>query len=182
MNTFESGWWKRNNGSEMLIEVLGMHESGDVLCRWAFELREPFRYHPYEFSKEFVKVQQEEVDKLERMTCPSEMLIPAQFNIGSDQPKQTSYWRNMPEGVRLCSYCGSIHPDDLIKLLRLHGLGILEASTKDYKWYVSVNGHTFKYYRAHDSQHNFVEKYNQFIYELNEATLKQQQNDNAKQS
>ena len=40
-------------------------------------------------------------------------------------------------GYRQCSYCGSIHPEDMIRLLR-DGGAKLEGSTKSYKRYLIV--------------------------------------------
>lgn len=40
---------------------------------------------------------------------------------------------------RCCSYCGSIHPEDLMNLVKQYGLGIIGGTTKSYKWYVGIN-------------------------------------------
>lgn len=69
-------------------------------------------------------------------------------------------------GDRVCSCCGSIHPDDLIKRVRELGSGIIEPSTKEYKWYVKIPGvhnaldGAIKYYRWHDSDDNYADKIN----------------------
>ncbi len=57
----------------------------------------------------------------------------------------------------VCSYCGSLHPERVLELVKEHGLGVLEPSTKSYKWYVTrrdVPNSLFggiKYYRWHDT-------------------------------
>ncbi len=43
----------------------------------------------------------------------------------------------------------------LIELIKEKGFGIIERSTKSYKWYVG----NFKYYRMHDTA-EFIEQYN----------------------
>lgn len=58
---------------------------------------------------------------------------------------------------KVCSYCGSLHPERVLELVKEHGLGVLEPSTKSYKWYVTrrdVPNALFggiKYYRWHDT-------------------------------
>lgn len=58
---------------------------------------------------------------------------------------------------RCCSYCGSIHPDDLIALIHEQGLSVIDPSDKGYKWYLNRPGipnagfGAIKYYRQHDT-------------------------------
>lgn len=75
---------------------------------------------------------------------------------------------------RVCSYCGSIHPDDLLELIKKYGFGVVGGTTKDYKWYVGMNSSVrrpnipnagfgaIKYYRWHDTD-EFIAKYNELL-------------------
>ena len=163
----KNGFYKRNNGSNALIEVVGKHESGDILCRWAFDNDEPFRYHPYEFGKEFKSVTKEYIDSIERQLCPDHASQPLMFK-GSiiNKDSKPDRWDKDEHGIRSCSFCGSIHPDDLIELFKKNGFGIIERSDKSYKWYIHIKEGRYKYYRSHDSQHDFVNKYNAILEEL----------------
>lgn len=156
MKKFKNGWYKRNNGSNALLEVVGVHESGDVLCRWAFDEGNPMRYHPFEFSKEFETVTQEYVDNIERQCCPERYSADKKIS-------NPDRWDVDELGVRDCSFCGSIHPDDLITLIKEQGFGIINPSDKNYKWYIDSKEKRYKYYRYHDSQHDFVNKYNKLL-------------------
>lgn len=168
MNTIKEGYYKRNNGSQALIQVVGEHESGDLLCRWLFDNYIPFRYHPYEFKNEFEPVTEEYVNSIERHCCPDHHNIPTVFTCSVDLEKNPNPDRwDVSDGIRRCSYCGSIHPDDLISLIKEHGFGIIEPSTKSYKWYINVpNIECGKYYRLHDENSDFVNKYKQLVTEF----------------
>lgn len=69
---------------------------------------------------------------------------------------------------KCCSFCGSMHPNRVIELIKLYGIEIIECSTKSYKWYVkqknvpnaSYGG--IKYYRFHDTP-EFIKQYNEII-------------------
>lgn len=174
----ENGWYKRNNGTNALIEVVGKHESGDYLCRWAFDQGNPFRYHHHEFEQEFESVTQEYIDSIERHLCPDHGNIPPVFAYSvEDKASKPDRWdiREIP-GIRHCSYCGSIHPDDLIELIRKHGFGIIQKTDKSYKWYIRIPGHEgfcVKYYRSHDANSDFVNKYNHLLDELRSKKVEQ---------
>ena len=49
------------------------------------------------------------------------------------------HWRSMPDGTRTCSFCGSLHEDDFIDILRHYVAGdqgySFSTTTKGYKWY-----------------------------------------------
>lgn len=45
-------------------------------------------------------------------------------------------WR-MQGADPCCSYCGSIQPARLFELIEKHGIGIMSATDKNYKWYVN---------------------------------------------
>ena len=74
----------------------------------------------------------------------------------------------------ICSFCGSLHPDRVIELIKEHGFGIVSPSDKSYKWYIhqpntpnaSFGG--IKYYRYHDTD-EFINKYNELVGEHNKA-------------
>ena len=69
---------------------------------------------------------------------------------------------------KCCSYCGSLHPDRVLELVKEHGFGIVDPSTKDYKWYINqpnVPNAGFggiKYYRWHDTK-EFIDQYNELV-------------------
>ncbi len=69
---------------------------------------------------------------------------------------------------RVCSFCGSMHPEDLIALIRKDGLSVIEPSTKDYKWYIkqsdihNAGQGAIKYYKQHNTE-EFVKQYNELI-------------------
>lgn len=60
------------------------------------------------------------------------------------QPGSRDYWRKQPNGDRACSACGSLHPDDWMRLTRLAADPAsevrIERSDKGYKWYVTQPG------------------------------------------
>lgn len=68
----------------------------------------------------------------------------------------------------VCSFCGSLHPDRVIELVRQHGIDIVERSTKSYKWYINrpnVPNAGFggiKYYRMHDTP-EFIAAFNELV-------------------
>lgn len=163
----DNGWYKRNNGSDAIIQVVGQHESGDALCIWAFGGGNPFRYHSYEFSKEFDKVTEEYVNNVERQCCPEHGYVPQVMahSVDLDKNPFPDYWRKDVHNNRTCSFCGSIHPDDYINAIKEHGFGISERTTKSYKVYVNIPGaEMYKYYRYHDNQYgSFVDKYNALV-------------------
>jgi len=78
---------------------------------------------------------------------------------GSDMGNTYWEWGTQP---RTCSFCGSVHPDDLVQLLR-HGWR-LEPSDKGYKFYVEPEVHRpsglippAKFYRMHASPEQIEE-------------------------
>lgn len=162
---------KRINGSEHIVEHVGWHESGDYLLRQLFATHgNPYRQHKYEVEKEYAVVDKSEVDKLERQTCGRRMM---DFG-GWERTENIDHWRVMKNGDKTCSFCGSLHPDDVIKKIKQHGFGVVGFSDKGYKWYVGCNSTIrlpdyqdggFKYYRQHDTD-DFIKTYNEL------ATLK----------
>ncbi len=102
--------------------------------------------------------------KLEEIqTCQRRMK-----DFGSWERKENLDKWEMRGDDKCCSFCGSIHPDRVIELIKLHGLGIVEPSTKQYKWYIhqknvpnaSYGG--IKYYRYHDTP-EFIKEYNEVV-------------------
>ncbi len=66
---------------------------------------------------------------------------PFSFNRG-DAP-QPDTWRWGPDGNRTCSYCGSLHPDDFVKICRLvpgDERYAVSGTDKGYKFYVTQPG------------------------------------------
>jgi len=83
------------------------------------------------------------------------------FNRNDSKAPDT--WDRGPDGFRTCSYCGSIHFDDLMEicdrtLQGIEGYGV-EATDKDYKLYVKQPGvrnageGAIKYYKNHSPKH-----------------------------
>ena len=182
MSTIKNGWYLRNNGSQALIQVVGVHESGDALCLWAFSQGEPFRYHPFEFNKEFVPTTEEYVNSIEKQLCPSHGEIDPVFVGSVDKEKNPlpDRWDLNEFGIRKCSYCGSIHPNDLIKSIKEFGLKIIEPTTKDYKWYVNLGpGQYHKFYLIHSEGTTFGQEYGELVNQHNAAIIsaQAQQND-----
>lgn len=146
---------KRINGSGHIVEHVGWHESGDYFLRLLFETHDkPFRQHKYEVEKEYSVIDKSEVEALERQTCKARMsdMGPLSGMDGID------YWQ-IREGKKYCSYCGSMHPMDVIKAIKEKGFSVIERSDKSYKWYIDD---TKKYYRYHDTI-EFTEAYNSLL-------------------
>lgn len=158
--TIENGFYKRNNGSNALIQVVGEHESGDALCLWAFGTGKPFRYHSYEFNKEFESVSEEFVNSIERHCCPDHAVVASVFtNSVNENNPNPDRW-DVRDGFRSCSYCGSIHPDDLLELIKKHGISIIEPTDKSYKCYINAPNFNFcKYYFWHNTT-ELIDEYN----------------------
>jgi hypothetical protein len=60
--------------------------------------------------------------------CP---MMYGNTSYGKAEWKQRGLWK-------VCSHCGSMKPDNVISAVIIHGKGILERSTKQYKWYISL--------------------------------------------
>lgn len=63
------------------------------------------------------------------------------WNRGDGPAPDTWDWG--PDGNRTCSYCGSIHPEDLLKICRLvltDERYEIEGTTKSYKLYIKQPG------------------------------------------
>ena len=156
---------KRNNGSEHIVEHVGFHESGDYLLRQLFsESDHPYRQHKYDVEKEYNVIDKSEVDALERQTCGRRMM-----DFGPQQRTENiDHWHKLVNGDRTCSYCGSLHPMDVIDIVKKHGFGAIEGTDKGYKWYVrrpevknAMDG-GIKYYRQHDTD-EFINAYNELV-------------------
>lgn len=99
--------------------------------------------------------------KDEKQTCPrrGENFHPVEENL--------DYWE-MRGDDKCCSYCGSIHPDRVIELVKELGPGIIEGTTKSYKRYLSrpnVPNAAFggiKFYTMHFSKEQ-IDQFNELI-------------------
>jgi len=97
----------------------------------------------------------------EKLTCPRRM-----FN--NTEEENPDEWVRIGGNERVCSYCGSIHPMDLIDLIKELGFSFIEATTKSYKWYIhkgrvkNASLGAVKYYRHHDTE-EFIQEYNKLI-------------------
>ncbi len=73
----------------------------------------------------------------------------------------------------VCSFCGSLHPDRVIELIREYGWSIVDRSTMSYKMYIhrrdvpNVSFGGIKYYRWHDTV-RFVDAWNALLDESKE--------------
>lgn len=158
---------KRNNGSEHIVEHVGFHESGDYLLRMLFDKGKPFRQHKWEVEKDYNVIEKAEVNKLEKQTCGRRMTEMGPW----DYEEHLDHWKVFPNGDRTCSFCGSLHPDDVIKKIKEHGFGVIGGTTKSYKLYVGANSaistndpHGRKYYRQHDTD-EFIVQWNKLLRE-----------------
>lgn len=144
---------KHNNGSGHIVEHVGWHESGDYLLRRLFSSDEKgYRQHKYEVEKEYSVIEPSEVEALERMTCGRRM---NDWGPWEREPYR-DFWKTLPNGDKVCSFCGSLSPDNVLAIVEKHGVGCIEVA-KSYKWYVrqpdvknALEG-GIKYYRYHDT-------------------------------
>lgn len=161
-------YYRRVNGSGHIVEHIDTHESGDYILRQLFSNADKgYRQHKFDFDKEYELIDKSVIAALERQTCPQRNSgIQTMFEKGEN----LDWWKVMPNGERVCSYCGSIHPMDLLKLLK-EGKATITRSDKQYKWYINrpeidnaLKG-AIKYYRDHDTK-EFIEGYNNWITNL----------------
>lgn len=100
----------------------------------------------------------------EKHTCPRRI-----NEIGPWEYKEAIDTWEMRGDDKCCSFCGSLHPDRVVELVKEFGLGIIQNSTKSYKWYInraSVPNASYggiKYYRMHDTD-EFITKMNEFFF------------------
>lgn len=87
--------------------------------------------------------------------CPRRNEYGTMFVHGSKPGETPDDWF-MRGNDPCCTYCGSIHPDRMVEIIKEYGEMVLEKSTKHYKIYVkrpkiqnSDGG--IKYYRHHDT-------------------------------
>lgn len=148
-------------------EHVGTHESGDYVFRHLFATGEGFRANKYDTDKEWEIVDKSEIDALERMTCGRRGETPF---TGKDQ--NADYWRTKPNGDRTCSFCGSMHPMDVIKAIEEDGFGVIGGTDKSYKWYVrrpnvqNASEGGIKYYKQHDTP-EFIDRYTSLVSAIN---------------
>jgi hypothetical protein len=99
------------------------------------------------------------IDTGEEHNCPQRTPGPWAYGDGPDT------WKLIGKD-KCCSFCGSLHPDRVIELVKEHGTSIIEMSTKSYKLYINqpnVPNASFggiKYYRHHDTK-EFVDQINE---------------------
>lgn len=102
--------------------------------------------------------------KDEKQRCPRRDESPMGMKETDPTP---DHWQ-MRGSDKCCSYCGSLHPNRVIELVKQFGFGILERSTKGYKWYINrpdVPNAGFggiKYYRQHDTD-LFINDFNALV-------------------
>jgi hypothetical protein len=91
-----------------------------------------------------------------KQTCPRRI-----ENTGPFQYPNSDTWAEQESHLR-CSYCGSLHPDYLLELMKIGTE--LGPTDKDYKIYVSIHGvHEGKFYFQHfnkEQKLEFIHLYN----------------------
>ena len=98
-----------------------------------------------------------------------EQLCPRRPNSDVFNLPKTDYWEERNDKYLHCTYCGSLHPDEVLKLIREHGFGIINHSDKNYKWYIDLPSiESLKYYRHHDTQ-EFIDEYNNLLNDFRAA-------------
>ena len=150
---------KRNNGSGHIVEHIGWHESGDYMLRLLFSDDDGFRQHKYEVEKEYNVINKSEIESLERQRCGRR----DDFGRSATQSEvdNVDTWRKSGKHIK-CSYCGSLHPMDVIEIIKEHGFQSRSGSDKDYKWYIKNGDGGIKYYRQHDTK-EFIDAYNALV-------------------
>lgn len=99
----------------------------------------------------------------ERQTCGRRM-----SDFGPwDRKENLDTWNRIGTD-RVCSFCGSMHPDDLMKLVKEHGFSVLSGTDKGYKYYIerkhiqNASYGAIKYYTHHNTP-EFVKEFNEFL-------------------
>jgi hypothetical protein len=73
---------------------------------------------------------------------------------------------------KVCNCCGSLHPDDMINLIKEKGFGIIGTTDKSYKWYINrpeiINAGfgAIKFYLYHFEQ-SHIDQYNDMLAKRN---------------
>ena len=85
----------------------------------------------------------------EQLVCPRRAGIPPNPAFPDHDKWETDRWNSphyeakwpeeLGEHPRTCSFCGCVHPEDAIDLIKNRGWEI-EPSTKCYKWYINPPG------------------------------------------
>ncbi len=103
-----------------------------------------------------------QIETGEKQTCRSRMT-----NVGPWEKEDGLDTWIIQGKDKCCSFCGSLHPDRVLELVKLYSPHIIEFA-KGYRWYVrqpDVPNASFggiKYYRWHDTE-AFVEEFNQLL-------------------
>lgn len=88
-------------------------------------------------------------------------------------------WLQHKNGDRVCSFCGSLHPDDFVEIIRLKADGQggdVHRSDKGYKWYAQRAGVTnamnggIKFYTWHGEGADFAARVNEHLSRLTMMT------------
>lgn len=154
---FKPGFYTGRNGH--IIQLVSV-DNGEYMTRWGFSSGKPFKFPKDDFEKDFVPIAEEEVNKLERQRCGRR----DESFMGQDAEPLPDFWKVFDgEKRRTCSYCGSLHPEDVLDIIRTEGFQAVERSDKSYKWYVGKNHN--KYYRVHDTP-EFIAGYNRLVEEF----------------
>lgn len=91
---------------------------------------------------------------MEKFTCPVR-------DYRTNNQGENDRWVLDKNGVITCSYCKSIKPSSLERLINDHGYQIVQHSNKTYKLLINVFGKQYHYYTIHNT-----ENFNETLYRL----------------
>jgi len=146
--------------AHIVNRILDEHSEDSILQEQLKACRESFGFRGYSGGGYNITISayRPRVILEEKSNCGSPNNDPMFF------PDLPRVWE-MTGDDKVCSFCGSLHPDRVIELVKEHGIGIIESITKGYKWYVTrkdVPNASFggiKYYRWHDvDRPGFIEE------------------------
>jgi len=89
------------------------------------------------------------------------------------------HWDQHKNGDRVCSFCGSLHPDDFVDIIKLKADGqggAVHRSDKGYKWYAQRAGTTnamdggIKFYTWHGEGPEFAKRVNEQLDRIDATT------------
>jgi hypothetical protein len=151
-------YFKRTNNTTTLEVISYDNVKNKFLVHWVFGSIQPFKVDREFINKvDFIPANKEDIEKVERHRCPRRDESVAGLDKGN-----LDGWEERQPGLRFCSFCGSLHPESFIDLIKQYGRSILESSIKNYKIYLNVNGNTYKYYRQHDTE-GLIERVNDLL-------------------
>lgn len=126
-----------------------------------------------------VSASRKRIDTGEKMTCKNRI-----DGLGPwKRAENLDHWEKIGDD-RVCSFCGSIHPMDLIAVIKNSGKSpwsVIDSSDKGYKWYINnrqagrdipnAGFGAIKYYRWHDTP-EFIDGFNKLLTQFNQGAKK----------